>query len=57
MKTGDRVRIICQGSTVAGTVLFAFDNAKSLMLTFGGILAGHVGSMPALLDDQACIDR
>ena len=41
---------------MVGTVLFASDNAKSLMLTFGGILAGHVGSMPALLDDQACID-
>jgi hypothetical protein len=42
---------------VVGTVLFASDNAKSLMLTFGGILAGRVGSMPVLLDDQACIDR
>lgn len=50
MKTGDRVTIICQGSTVVGEVLFASANAKSLMLTFEAILADHVGSMPVLMD-------
>jgi hypothetical protein len=52
VKTGDRVRLGCEGSTVEATVLLASENGKSLMLYFEAILAGHVGMMPVLRDDD-----
>jgi hypothetical protein len=51
-KTGDHVWITCEGTTVRGSIELASGNGASLMLSFEAILAGHVGSMPVLLDDD-----
>lgn len=50
--TGDPVTIGCQGRTVQGVVELASPNGKSLMLSFEAMLAGHVGMMPVLLEDD-----
>ena len=51
LKTGDAVLIDCAGKKIAGTVLLASSNGKSLMLEFEAILDGHVGMMPVSRDD------
>lgn len=51
-KTGDAVRIECEGRTVVGSVALASSNGKSLMLEFDAMLAGHLGMMPVLQDDD-----
>lgn len=51
-KTGDAVRITCEGRTVPGIVLLAAANGRSLMLEFEAILAGAVGTMPVLWDPE-----
>jgi hypothetical protein len=51
-KTGDRVIVDCEGAAYAGQVLFASQNGKSLFLEFDAMIAGHVGQMPVLLDDD-----
>lgn len=50
--TGDNVLIECDGRAVAGHVVFASSNGKSLMLGFEALLDGHVGMMPVLRDDD-----
>lgn len=50
--TGDEVVIECDGQRVAGTVLLASPNGKSLVLGFEAILDGHVGMMPVLRKDD-----
>lgn len=52
MKTGDRVRINCEGRTVDGVIVLASDNERSLFLTFEALLDGHLGAMPVLLDEH-----
>ena len=51
-KTGDAVRITVKEHTVPGKVLLASGNGKSLALQFEAILAGYVGMMPVLYDDE-----
>lgn len=51
-KTGDRVKITCEGRTVDGVILLASENGKSLALSFEAILAGHVGMMPVSRADD-----
>lgn len=52
---GHHVRIICADVEIAGMVVLASKNGRSLMLSFGGFfrVAGGVyaGSMPVLMDD------
>jgi hypothetical protein len=50
-RTGERVRIKCNGRHVAGEVLLASGNGVSLMLSFDAMLEGHVGLMPVIRDD------
>jgi hypothetical protein len=52
IRTGDEVLIECAGVEIAGTVLLASTNEKSLMLGFEAILDGHVGTMPVLRNDD-----
>jgi hypothetical protein len=47
-KTGDRVAITLGGQSIAGVVLLASANGRSLMLEFDGVLGGYVGMMPIL---------
>lgn len=50
---GDRVWIECDGRTVAGMVMLASENGKSLMLGFDGVLGGeHAGWCPVLRCDD-----
>jgi hypothetical protein len=51
-RTGDRVRIKCEERTIDGEIVFASGNGKSLMLGFDALLAGHVGMMPVLREDD-----
>lgn len=51
-KRGERVRIKCQGRTLAAEIVIASANGASLMLSFDALLDGHVGMMPVLLDDK-----
>ncbi len=50
-KTGDAVKIKCDGREVPATVRLASSNGWSLMLEFEAILDGHVAMMPVLWDD------
>jgi hypothetical protein len=50
--TGQKVQIECDGRTLPGSVVFASSNGKSLMLGFDAMLAGHLGMMPVLRDDD-----
>lgn len=52
LRSGDPVRIKCEGKSIAGTVILASSNGKSLLLAFEGILAGHVCRMPVLRDED-----
>lgn len=50
---GDRVWIECGGLTIAGIVILASENGKSLMLGFDGVLDGkHAGMCPVLRCDD-----
>jgi hypothetical protein len=51
-KTGERVRVTCDGRTVDGCVMLASPNGRSLMLSFEALLAGHIGMMPVLQHDD-----
>jgi hypothetical protein len=51
MKTGDKVILHCDGCRVEADVLLASPNGKSVVFGFEAILAGHVGTMPALMHD------
>lgn len=51
-KTGDRVIIDYDGAAYSGKVLLASPNGKSLFLEFDAMIAGYVGEMPVLLDDD-----
>ena len=48
-KSGNAVRIICQGRTLSGVVKHASPNGVLLLLEFDGALAGHVHTMPVRL--------
>jgi hypothetical protein len=50
--TGQAVQIECDGRTLAGSVIFASGNGKSLMLGFDAIVDGHIGMMPVLQNDD-----
>lgn len=52
LRTGDAVFIQCAGAHVPGTVLLASSNGKSLMLAFDGLLDGHLGMMPVLMNEH-----
>ncbi|CAJ5555246.1 Uncharacterised protein [Burkholderia pseudomallei] len=52
LRTGEPVRIKCEGKSLAGTVILASSNGRSLLLAFEGILAGHVCRMPVLRDED-----
>jgi len=52
MKTGDRIKITCEGRQVEGEILMASSNQKSLMIGFEAMLSGHVGMMPVLLHED-----
>lgn len=49
-QTGDHVHIAMGASRIDGVITLASSNGRSLMLTFEGILLGHVGMMPVLMD-------
>lgn len=51
-RTGERVWITCEDRRVEGTIVLASDNGRSLALGFEAILAGHVGMMPVLRDED-----
>lgn len=50
-KRGDEVAATCGGKTVDATVMLASPNARSLIITFEAMLAGHAGTMPLLWHD------
>ena len=52
LKTGDRVKVTYAGQTVLGSVLLASPNSKSLVLVFDAMLAGYIGMMPVLWNDE-----
>jgi hypothetical protein len=52
IKTGDKLRLTCDGRTVAGWVIMASPNGRSLAVGFEAILLGHVGVMPLLQEDD-----
>jgi hypothetical protein len=47
---GDRVLIHVGPHRMPGEVILASGNSRSLMLQFEGVLEGHVGMMPVLLE-------
>jgi hypothetical protein len=49
---GDRVRITIAGQTVTGSVVLASQNGRSLAVTFEAVLAGAVGMLPILQNDD-----
>jgi hypothetical protein len=49
-KTGDQVTIVYHEIMISGLVELASPNHKSLVLSFNGIIEGHVGTMPVLWD-------
>jgi hypothetical protein len=51
-RTGDAVQIEHDGRWIPGNVVMASGNGRSLMLSFDGIIDGHVAMMPVLLDDD-----
>jgi hypothetical protein len=51
-KTGDELMIRHGDRAVRGHVILASPNGKSLMLGFEAILAGCVGTMPVLQEDD-----
>jgi hypothetical protein len=51
-RTGDAVSIAVGEARVTGTVLYASANGVSLMLQFDALLAGHLGMMPVLRNDE-----
>jgi hypothetical protein len=52
LRRGDLVTVGYGGATVPGVVTLASPNGRSVMLSFEGLLGGHVGAMPALQDDD-----
>lgn len=50
-KCGDEVIATCGGKTVDAMVTLASPNARSLIISFEAMLAGHVGTMPLLWHD------
>jgi hypothetical protein len=52
MKTGEHVLIESDGRSLAGTVILASANGRSLMLAFEGIFDGCVGLLPVLQDEE-----
>jgi hypothetical protein len=56
MKTGDRVVISYGEVAVTGVVVICSSNQQSLFVQFDGMLGGHVGAMPLLMD-QAGVYR
>jgi hypothetical protein len=50
LKKHDRVEITYEGHTTDGVVLMASSNGVSLVLTFHGIIHGHVGMMPVVME-------
>jgi hypothetical protein len=48
---GDFVLVTYAGDTLPAQVLLVSANGRSLMLSFGGMLGGYIGSMPVLQDD------
>jgi hypothetical protein len=51
-RTGDAVKITCEGRTVSGSVKLGSGNGRSLMLEFDAILGGCCGMMPVIWDEQ-----
>ena len=56
-KTGEPTRITYEGRTVAGRVILASGNGRSLMLEFEALLGGYAGTMPVLWDDTGATFR
>jgi hypothetical protein len=52
LRTGDAIEITCEGRTVPGVVKMASPNGRSLFITFEAWIAGHVGQMPVLQQDD-----
>lgn len=50
MKKGEFVTVQYENRSIPAVILLASSNQKSLMLGFEGILGGHVGQMPVLMD-------
>lgn len=48
---GQMVSATCNGETVEAEIVIASDNARSLGLSFVGVLDGHAGSCALLLDE------
>jgi hypothetical protein len=51
MQTGDKVTLCCEGRRVEARVALASPNGRSVIFSFEAILAGHVGTMPVIMDD------
>lgn len=51
-KTDEAVIIKCCGITISGSVELASQNGRSLFLNFDGVIDGHVGAMPILLEND-----
>ena len=51
-KTGEELRVKCEGRTVNAHVILASRNGGSLAIGFEAILAGHAGMMPLLWNQR-----
>jgi hypothetical protein len=47
-ETGDEIRIMCDGRAVDGVIELVSKNEISMLVHFGTMLHGHVGTMPIL---------
>jgi hypothetical protein len=52
IKPGDSVTVEVNGQVRPATILLASANERSLLVSFDGIVAGHVGLMPLLKDED-----
>jgi hypothetical protein len=52
MKLGDQVIITGAGRTCHGVVTLASANGRSIMVDFEGMIGGHVGRAPLLMQDD-----
>lgn len=52
-RMSERCWVITEGRSVAGTVIGASSNGRSLFIDFEAIIDGHAGGMPVIWDDTA----